>query len=103
MLLTQTQFYKDILEAAVAAKNALTGDDGGSSNLDIVQFKNPPVDYQKICALVGITACPRDKEGYAALMPPYGRQGFENTAQCRAISDVLNKKGYKTFVEYHID
>jgi len=103
---TQTPEEKFLIamsEAVKAAATALDGNDGGSSNLDSIQLKNPPSNFKEICKQVGTLGFDSSEEGWIEISEPYGRQGFERTAQCEAMVKVLKAHGYTAYVQYVMD
>ena len=88
-------------KAADAARNSLTGDDGGSCNLDICYVKREP--GMMIALEKSILSSIPTAGLFIAIMPQYQRQGFERTSQCQAIAKVFNEAGIEAYVEYIMD
>ena len=93
----------DLIEAKEAARLAMTGDDGGTANLDCMTLALPRLNKEKVVGAVkeaGLyTRGKRDWIGKRYFLNvPYGCQGNDRCRQVKAMCEVMKNKGYNVLM-----
>lgn len=102
------KFTKDLAEAEKISKDAMTGDDGGTANLDCMTIRLPRLPEKKVIAAVkeaGLyTAGKRNHLGMRYFIsPPCGAQGNDRCRQVEAMYKSMKDKGYDVLNFYMSD
>lgn len=102
------KFAYHLMEAKQRALEAVTGDDGGSANLDRLAIALPGLKEEKVIEAIkkaGLWTSGKRKwigQRYF-ISAPHGSQGNDNTSQIEVMRDYLKEKGYDVLIFYKMD
>lgn len=102
------KFTYHLREAKEKALEVVTGDNGGSANLDRLAISLPRLKEEKVIESIkkaGLwTSGRRNWIGKRYFISaPHGSQGNDNTKQIEVMRDYLKEKGYDVLIYYKMD